>query len=84
MNKLEEEIISLFKQVFPSIHDLSGSEFELLTADDVDDWDSMGHLTLLAVLEQEFGVSIEDDLAVELQSYQAVVSYFIDVVKVNE
>jgi len=84
MNKLEKEIISIFKQVFPSIHDLSESEFELLTADDVDGWDSLGQVTLLAVLEQEFGVSIEDDLAVELKSYQAIVFYLIDVVKVNE
>lgn len=32
-------------------------------------WDSLAHMTLIAVLEEEFGVSFEADDVLELSSY---------------
>lgn len=46
--KLEE----IFEDVFDERISLSGST----TADDVEDWDSLTHITLMAAVEQEFGI----------------------------
>jgi citrate synthase len=35
-------------------------------------WDSLGHVDLMLALEGEYGVSISDELTVELISYRAI------------
>ena len=38
----------------------------------VPEWDSFGHITLMLELEGEYGVSIPDDLVLELTSYPMI------------
>ena len=40
--------------------------------DSVDSWDSLRHLTLVLSLEQEFGVSIDDEDAGSITSYPLI------------
>jgi acyl carrier protein len=35
-------------------------------------WDSVGHINLILALEQEYGVTIDEDAIVELTSVQAI------------
>ena len=38
----------------------------------VPEWDSLAHISLMLALEGEYGVSIPDDLVLELTSYPAI------------
>jgi acyl carrier protein len=40
-------------------------------------WDSMGHLNLLLALEQEFGITISDDAAADLDSFAAALQVIL-------
>jgi len=45
------------------------------TAEDVEDWDSLGHLAVCMALEARYGISIPMDTVPELQSVPAIVDY---------
>jgi acyl carrier protein len=46
-----------------------------LTHEDLEQWDSLAHLSLMLELETEFGVEIASDAMGELLSLEAIVSY---------
>ena len=54
---------------FPEVRE---SQVRAVTVENTASWDSMGKLTLGALIEEEFGVSIEDAVLARLQSYKAV------------
>tara|TARA_B100000965_G_C19415245_1_gene679600 strand:- start:66 stop:305 length:240 start_codon:yes stop_codon:yes gene_type:complete len=41
-----------------------------LKYNDIPEWDSIGHMTLMSSLEETFGVSIETDDIVDFSSYK--------------
>ena len=43
---------------------------EKLKYNDIPEWDSIGHMTLMSGLEEEFKISIETDDIVEFSSYK--------------
>ena len=52
-----EEIYERLNEVFRDFFD--DDEIELTpetTADDIEDWDSLNHITLMAAVEEEFGI----------------------------
>jgi acyl carrier protein len=40
--------------------------------DDVPKWDSLGHMTMVSILEREFGVQFEVDEVMEMASVQNI------------
>jgi acyl carrier protein len=56
---------------------------EVSTADITDDlaigdlpqWDSMGHMTVISLLEERFGIEVSTDLIAELVNLPAIVKY---------
>ena len=53
MDKIYERINTVFRDFFDD------DEIEVeasTTADDIDDWDSLSHITLMSAVEEEFGV----------------------------
>ena len=36
----------------------------------IDEWDSIGHMTIISELEKNFNISIETDDVIDLSSYQ--------------
>ena len=42
-------------------------------ADDVPGWDSVGHLSLAATLEETFGISLDVDDVMEMENVSAIV-----------
>lgn len=53
-----EEVFERLNGVFRDVFDDDSIEvYEDTTADDIDDWDSLNHITLIDAVESEFGVS---------------------------
>ncbi len=56
----EEEIYERLNTVFQDVFDDDTIEVdEDTTADDIDDWDSMEHINLIAAVETEFGIKFK-------------------------
>ena len=43
---------------------------ENLKYNEIDEWDSIGHMTLMAALEEEYKISLETDDVVDFSSYK--------------
>jgi acyl carrier protein len=72
MDDLGERLTDCFLAVFPELErgDVSGATSQTVPA-----WDSVAGVTLLAVVEEEFGIAIDgDDLAV-MNSFAGFLSY---------
>lgn len=54
MNEIYERLNEVFRDVFD---DESIEVFEDTTAEDIDDWDSLNHITLIDAVESEFGMN---------------------------
>lgn len=52
----EKEIYERLENVFEDVFDEEIKLSADTTAEDVDDWDSLTHITLIAAVEAEFGV----------------------------
>ncbi len=77
MDEVEQRVQPGLEQrlqaVFQSVFHLSGAPLQ----DDwgpgtLEGWDSMGHLTLLAALEQEFKIKLEMDDLIAMDSVKAI------------
>jgi acyl carrier protein len=72
MDDLRERLTDCFLAVFP---DLARTEVSRATSQAVTGWDSVAGVTLIAVVEEEFGISIEvEDLSM-LTSYEGYLMY---------
>jgi acyl carrier protein len=47
-----------------------GVDVESLKYRDIGQWDSLGHMTLVAAIEDEFGVQLETDQVIDLSSFK--------------
>ena len=53
------EIYARLENVFEDVFDEKIKLTPSTTADDVDDWDSLSHITLIAAVEDEFGMKFK-------------------------
>ena len=59
-------------------HELDLDEGEIgadSTAEEIENWDSLGHIAVCMALEARYGISIPMDKVSELQSVKAIVEY---------
>lgn len=68
----QENLINCFNTVFPN---LSDKEILNATIDSVADWDSLAAVTLVFVIEEEFGVSIAPENFERLTSFAVIQQY---------
>ena len=68
-NNIEERLINCFSTVFPNLtrEEVLSADFETVSA-----WDSLAMVTLVFVLEEEFGVSIGADDFSHMTSFESV------------
>lgn len=66
MSNLQERLVGCFGTVFP---DLSPEEIRRASSTSVANWDSLATVTLVAVIEEEFGVAFTPE------EYEQVVSF---------
>jgi len=60
-----------YRQAFIDSMDLDLNTFnENLKYNDIPEWDSIGHMTLMSALEEAFDISIETDDIIDFSSYK--------------
>lgn len=63
--------IEKYKNAFVEGLEISLEEVENATMDSVDKWDSIGQMSLIAVIEDAFGFEFEPDEVMAFNSYSA-------------
>lgn len=64
--KNQEKYANIFKETFSISEDtLAGLKYQDIAA-----WDSVGHMTLVAELEDAFDISMETDDIIDFSSYE--------------
>lgn len=72
MNETRGRLVRCFRAVFPS---LAEEEIPYATASTVEGWDSVASVTLLATIEEEFGLEMDVQDLAELVSFEKLLSY---------
>jgi acyl carrier protein len=72
MDEQQKRLANCFSAVFP---ELSSEEILHASPATVPSWDSVAVVTLLTVVEEEFGISIEEDDPAKFDSFQRILSY---------
>ncbi len=63
--------LAKYKQIFSSVFSLKDDyDFDKLNYQDIPEWDSIGHMTLVSELENEFSISIDTDDIVDFSSFK--------------
>lgn len=69
MEDVKERLIKCFSAVFP---ELSPQEILTASASTTGAWDSLTAVTLLAVVEEEFGIELEPNGKLEDMSFESI------------
>jgi acyl carrier protein len=72
MDDLEKRLAACFSAVLP---ELGPEEIRQASANSVESWDSVTTVTLVAVVEEEFGISIDDENPARFDSFQNILAY---------
>jgi acyl carrier protein len=72
MDEHRARLMKCFAAVFP---DLPAAEIAEATPERVPAWDSVANVTLLAVVEEEFGLTVDVDDLETLVSFEAMLDY---------
>lgn len=55
----EKEIYARLEEIFEDVFDEKITLTSETTAEDVEDWDSLSHITLISAVEDEFGIKFK-------------------------
>jgi acyl carrier protein len=72
MSEMQARLNKCFASVFPG---LGRREVASASVETVEAWDSVVTITLLTVIEEEFGIEFEVDALERLTSYQSILEY---------
>ena len=72
MAELENRLVNCFATVFP---ELDRQAIPSVAIGSLASWDSLAGITLISVVEEEFGVSISPDDMADLISFELVLDY---------
>ena len=64
MNSLEK-----YKKIFMDTFNIDNTKLEGLEYNKITEWDSIGHMTLIAAIEEQFKITMETDDLIDLSSY---------------
>jgi acyl carrier protein len=71
MHDVEQRLTKCFSAVFP---ELSPEEIVKATSEVTGNWDSMSAVTLLAVVQEEFGIDFEVDGVEDFASFEGILA----------
>lgn len=74
-----EDVLETLSEVFQDVFDDDTIVVtEETTADDIDDWDSLEHINLLAAVEQEFGMKFNMGQVVSMKNVGEMVTIILE------
>ena len=76
MDELQTRLVNCFCAVFP---ELSSEEIIHASSASVKSWDSVAVVTLLTVIEEEFGISIDEDDPAKFDSFKQILGYLREI-----
>ena len=59
-----------YKKIFTDTFNIDNSKLENLEYNKITEWDSIGHMTLVASLEEHFKITMETDDVIDLSSFK--------------
>jgi len=63
--------VQKYSEIFIKALNISSDKFtENLKYNEIEEWDSIGHMTLVAALEEEFKISLETDDIIDFSSFK--------------
>lgn len=72
MAELESRLANCFATAFP---ELDPQEIPAVAMGSLASWDSLGGITLLSLIEEEFNLSISPDDVIDLVSFELILDY---------
>ena len=72
MDETRARLIKCFETVFP---DMPAEEIPNATQSSVAGWDSIAAITLINVIEEEFQITLDLEMAGELDSFSKILEY---------
>jgi acyl carrier protein len=78
MDEQQKRLVSCFLSVFP---ELAPEDVEQATSASLEGWDSVASITLLTVIEEEFGINIEIDDPARFNSFKNISAYLQEIKK---
>ena len=69
---MEQRLVACFSAVLP---DLTAEQVRQASANSSGDWDSVATVTLIAVVEEEFGITIGIEDPAQFDSFQGFLTY---------
>ena len=72
MENVEQRLEKIFATVFP---DLPEAQIKSASQDTVDTWDSVAAITLVNLIEEEFGIEMDFDDVADLTSFEKILDY---------
>jgi acyl carrier protein len=72
MDKIRANLTKCFESLFPA---LSTAEIEAATQMSVAGWDSVAAITLVNLIEEEFGITMDFDKLADLDSFDKILVY---------
>jgi acyl carrier protein len=77
MDDVRSRLIKCFEAVFP---DLPEGDIPKATQASLASWDSVAAITLLNVIDEEFGINLDFDLAADLDSFEKIEQHLASMV----
>ena len=60
-----------YSEIFKTSLNISDDKFkEEIKYNEIDEWDSIGHMTLIAALEEEYKITLETDDIIDFSSFK--------------
>jgi acyl carrier protein len=78
MDEMEKRLAACFSAVLP---ELTAEEIPRASSTSVKSWDSVATITLIAVVEDEFGITIDVDDPARFDSFASILEYLREVSK---
>jgi acyl carrier protein len=75
MAELESRLVNCFATAFP---ELARQEIPSASMASLASWDSLAGITLLSLIEEEFGIAISPDDSADLVSFELIFDYLKD------
>lgn len=77
-----EELLERLKEIFIDVFDDEDIALsEDTTASDIDGWDSLSHIVLIGVIEDEFGIKFDMERLSELKNVGSMIDAVLELMK---